>query len=151
MMLQPNEFTDSKDSIGFFELDFEPGVYLTLNELKQETTEITKLSGHKVGILKSWQPIPKISYLPMFELNLELANKMMTAERSKYTLFVLLGDIGGFNGAIMILPAYLMSFYSEKMYQQAVAGQTPVRSRRKRRRNGQSAPFKLSNSVMNGE
>ncbi len=42
---------------------------------------------------------------------------MTTAERSKYTVFVLLGDVGGFNGAIMILPAYLMSFYSEKMYQ----------------------------------
>ena len=40
----------------------------------------------------------------MFEVNLELANKMMTAERSKYTFFVLLGDVGGFNGAIMIFP-----------------------------------------------
>ena len=72
----------------------------------------------------------------MFELNLELADKMLTAERSKYTFFVLLGDVGGFNAAIMILPAYLMSFYSEKMYQQAVAGQTPIR-KPKRRDHGQ--------------
>ncbi len=87
----------------------------------------------------------------MFEVNLELANKMMTAERSKYTLFILLGDVGGFNGAIMILPAYLMSFYSEKMDNQAVAGQTPIRRPTNKRGKGQQPAFKLSDSVLKGE
>ena len=72
----------------------------------------------------------------MLGITFKLANKMLVAERTKYTFFTLLKDVGGFNGAIMIFPAFLMSFYSAKMYQQAVAGQTPIR--RPQRRNKKS-------------
>ena len=43
-MLQPNEFTDNVDSIGFFDVDYEPEVYLTLDDLKEEKREIDILS-----------------------------------------------------------------------------------------------------------
>ena len=43
------------------------------------------------------------------------ANKYIY-ERNVYTFFSLIGDIGGFNGAIVILPTFLMAIYSERMY-----------------------------------
>lgn len=46
-----------------------------------------------------------------------MSERANTYERSAYTLLALLGDIGGFNGAIIILPTYLMSFYNPRMYQ----------------------------------
>ena len=55
--------------------------------------------------------------LPILEMNITLSDQMMTAERSQYSFFTLLGDVGGFNGAIIIFPAYIMSFYSSRMYQ----------------------------------
>ena len=55
--------------------------------------------------------------LPNLSIMFELGQTQFTAERSKYTLFILLGDLGGFNGAIMILPAFLMSIYTDSMFQ----------------------------------
>ena len=57
----------------------------------------------------------------------ELEQAKFTAERSKYTFFILLGDLGGFNGAIMILPAYLMSMYTDSMFKKSMAAETPIR------------------------
>ena len=47
------------------------------------------------------------------------ANKYIY-ERSVYTFFALLGDVGGFNGAIIILPTFVMAIYSERMYQGSI-------------------------------
>ena len=49
-------------------------------------------------------------------VNLQISEKSMTYERSAYTLFQLLGDVGGFNAAIMILPYYFLQIYSERMF-----------------------------------
>ena len=46
-----------------------------------------------------------------------MSERANTYERSAYTLLALLGDIGGFNSAIIILPTFLMSFYNPRMYQ----------------------------------
>ncbi len=40
LYLQPNEFTDKTDSIGFFELDYEPDNFLSLYEIKTERLPI---------------------------------------------------------------------------------------------------------------
>ena len=45
-------------------------------------------------------------------LVIALKPEIMLQERSAYTLFTLLGDFGGFQGAIIIFPSFLMSFYS---------------------------------------
>ena len=52
-------------------------------------------------------------------------------ERQTYTFFTLLGDLGGFNGAIIIFPSYLMSFYSERMFRSALAGEVPIRKKKR--------------------
>ena len=64
------------------------------------------------------------------DLTVNLDDKIIKMEREAYTLFTLIGDVGGFNGAIIILPAYLMSLYSERMFQSALAKEVPVRKKK---------------------
>ena len=45
----------------------------------------------------------------------------------------MLGDVGGFNGAIIILPAYLMAKYSESKYQASIQQEIPSRKTKQRR------------------
>ena len=47
---------------------------------------------------------------------MQLSQNKYIYERSAYTFFSMIGDIGGFNGAIIILPTFLMAIYSERMY-----------------------------------
>ena len=47
--------------------------------------------------------------------------------RTAYTFFILLGDVGGFNGAIIIFPAFVFSFYSASMYEKSLSQGTLVR------------------------
>ena len=51
-----------------------------------------------------------------FSATFMLADNKYIYERSVYTFFTLIGDVGGFNGAIIILPTFIMSIYSERMY-----------------------------------
>ena len=53
-------------------------------------------------------------------MRLELSTNKYVYERSVYTFFTLIGDVGGFNGAIVILPTFLMAMYSERMYQGSI-------------------------------
>ena len=39
----------------------------------------------------------------------------------------LIGDVGGFNGAMVLLPTYLMSYFSFIMYKWAVTEEMPVK------------------------
>ena len=39
----------------------------------------------------------------------------------------LVGDVGGFNGAVIVFPAVLLSFLTEKMYHKAIAEDIPVK------------------------
>ena len=53
-------------------------------------------------------------------ITLRLSANKYIYERSVYTIFTLLGDVGGFNGAIIILPTFLMAIYNERMYQGSI-------------------------------
>ena len=50
------------------------------------------------------------------QLILQLSANKYIYERNVYTFFSLIGDVGGFNGAIVIVPTFLMAIYSERMY-----------------------------------
>ena len=54
-------------------------------------------------------------------LKIQLSDTRVKYSRSKYTLFILLGDFGGFNGAVLMFPAMLLSLYSQRMFTAAVA------------------------------
>ena len=44
-----------------------------------------------------------------------------------YTFITLLGDIGGFIEAVVVFPAIIMAFFSQKMYRKAIAEDMPVK------------------------
>ena len=41
----------------------------------------------------------------------------------------LIGDVGGFNGAMVLLPTYLMSYFSFIMYKLAITEEMPVKKK----------------------
>ena len=50
--------------------------------------------------------------------------------KGKFTqLMALIGDVGGFNSAIILIPTYLMSYFSFVMYKWAVTNEMPVKKR----------------------
>ena len=65
--------------------------------------------------------------MPKASMTIMLSDTRYKYTRSKYTFFQLLGDFGGFNGAIIMLPTVLVSFYTQRMFNAAVARDTPVR------------------------
>ena len=46
----------------------------------------------------------------------------------------MLGDIGGFNGAIIIFPSYLMSWYAKRMFNASIYEEMPVKKQRSKKR-----------------
>ena len=65
-------------------------------------------------------------------VDIVLYDKLYTIERKAYTVFMLISDVGGFNGAVIFSASILMSFYSERMYSAEIAKEVPVRKRNKR-------------------
>ena len=60
---------------------------------------------------------------------IELSDIKRTYERQAYTFMTLIGDIGGFNSAILVFPVFLMAWYSERMYQSSVYQELPVKKK----------------------
>ena len=56
-----------------------------------------------------------------------LSDRKWIHERRAYTFMALIGDVGGFNGAMVLLPTYLMSYFSFIMYKWAVTEEMPVK------------------------
>ena len=54
-------------------------------------------------------------------LKLQLADVLRTSERESYTFMALLGDFGGFNDGISLLPAFIMTFYNQRLFRTAKA------------------------------
>ena len=52
----------------------------------------------------------------LFESSLILSNKQYSYERSAYTVLALIGDFGGFNGAILFLLNALIKLYSQLLF-----------------------------------
>ena len=44
---------------------------------------------------------------------------------------ILLGDVGGFGGAILMFPTIFLSFISERMYRKAIAEDMPIKKAQK--------------------
>ena len=51
---------------------------------------------------------------------MQLSENKYIYERSVYTFFNLIADVGGFNGAIIILPTFVMAIYSKRMYKGSI-------------------------------
>ena len=58
--------------------------------------------------------------LPNVKISVVLSNALHQTERKVYSVFTMIGDIGGFNGAIIILPSYILATYSARMYSSSI-------------------------------
>ena len=71
--------------------------------------------------------------LPITSVEIYLGGKKNIYERSKYTIFTLLGDLGGFYGAIVLIPSSFMSLYASKILTQSLSSQTPTVSKKSKK------------------
>ena len=104
-----NEFINDDARLGLFRTDIEPYKFVTLDK----SSQIISPSTNFINLL------------------IRLSDNKYTSERKFYTVLTLIGDLGGFNGAIIILPAYIMSKYSEKMYTADIMEEIPVSKTKK--------------------
>ena len=114
----PTEFKDNNDYLGMFNRDPEPSKFFCWERSVEHELDS--------------------NFWLVYEVVLD--EKEMKNERQVYTFFALLGDLGGFNGAIVVFPAYLMNIYSQSQYKSAVLAEFPVRPRRKKRPRRPSQP-----------
>ena len=66
--------------------------------------------------LDTYEKMQYDSDYPSFYISIYLSSRKNEIERQVYSVFTLLGDFGGFNGAIVMFPSYHMSFYSARMF-----------------------------------
>ena len=107
-----NEFTNNDDSLGFLSSENDPYTFMSVESFEKTIED-------------------QDDYLPNIEFRLELADTLHESERQVYTVFTMIGDIGGFNGAIIILPSFLMAQYSGAMYTSAIQEEIPSRKQKK--------------------
>lgn len=134
LSLAANEFTDRKDKIGLYKSDPDVTSFLTIDSFDtQYTAIIPGRSEELVTVNVNGQN----SSLPKADLNIELSAKLNEYERTKYTIFDLVGDLGGFSSAVTIFPMIFMGFYSSRMFASSVTANEPFRESDKAQNNEQ--------------
>ena len=108
--LASNEFYDYNDYFGLFEQDPEPKEFLSIDK---SVSTVVNLYGMNITDLA--YPDSNQS-LPFSEVQYVLSNKKRRIERQAYTFMILVGDIGGFTGAIIGLPSLILSWYSNRKF-----------------------------------
>ena len=68
--------------------------------------------------------------MPAAELNFLLSDIKRTYERKAYTFMTLISDIGGFNGAVFLFPAFLLSWYNKKMLTASLYEELPLKKKK---------------------
>ena len=119
--------------VGLMPSDPDPYNFLTIASYEKDfNNQYTPQGGeYNAAAIDSENPISNVNYSPTATLELRLSDKKRAHERQAYTLFTMLGDLGGFNSAIILLPSYLMSFYSARMYGQSVFNEVPKKKKAK--------------------
>ena len=105
--LAPTEFTDNSNRFGFIASEADPIEFLTIGGKEREYLD---------------------NQSPQFIVEFSLSDKQTEIERQVYSIFTLIGDIGGFNSAIIILPTFVMAFYSGRMFDASLQEEIPTRN-----------------------
>ena len=108
--LAENQFYDQNNAIGFLNEEPESFNFLSVNQQFYQTYPAEK---------------PKLTF------KIKLSDKVFIYHRQVYTLFSLIGDIRGFNSAIVMLPTFFMSFYSSYMFKQSLHKEIPITKKQK--------------------
>ena len=96
---------------------------VTVNDKAIDETQISSLYGRQSGSDdqdEDEETQTQTLQLPNVEISIELSNVLHQTERKVYSIFTMIGDIGGFNGAIIILPSYILTSYSARMYSSSI-------------------------------
>ena len=67
-----------------------------------------------------------------FELVVHLGKNIEIIERTRYNFWDILGDVGGFNGALLLFQGFIMNFWSSTLFRSNLAEEVPVRRVRKK-------------------
>ena len=59
-------------------------------------------------------------------MTIELSDTKLTRERTFYSAMAYLGDTGGVYGALIVLPCWFMSFFSERLFLNEVSKEIPA-------------------------
>ena len=110
--LKPNIFEANDDKLGMFQSEPEEYSFLTV---------------HK------WSELKRLSLdgLPRFFVDFRLADVKVYLERQVYSFFTFIGDAGGFNGAIFMVPTLFIGFYRVRMYEASIYSELPVKKQKK--------------------
>lgn len=117
--LSPNDYFNYDDPIGLFETEVDPYSFLTVQTYRDSSSVATDAQS-KYSNTTDW-------YLPDVQVSLILSDTFLEHERKVYTFFTLIGDVGGFNGAVVLFPVYLMGWYSQRMYSAAIYNEMPLK------------------------
>ena len=110
-----NEFKDNLDPVGFFLQEDEPYKFFSMEEVVEVHEDVSN------GAIA--------------QIEFQLSDKHYNYERSAYTILALVGDVGGFNGALLVFQGFFMSLYSSHLFSSKLAEEIPVRRPRKRVKN----------------
>ena len=122
-------------------LDDYTSTYLTMTGLGNENTTYPN---SRTGIV-----------LPQTSIKFRLSENKTLYERKAYTFMILVGDIGGFTGAIIGLPAYFLNWYSSRMFGASIYEQLPINDSKKKKQkrynlNSQNLQNKIAIGHQNG-
>ena len=117
--LGPNEFLNVDDTVGLFAQDVDPETFFST-----ESIQYSESTNNLPSYPESWQ------FLPNASVRFQLSDIKRTSERSAYTFMILIGDIGGFNGAVFIFPAFFLSWYNQKMFTSSLYEELPVKKKK---------------------
>ena len=110
-----DEFHDKTDPIGIVDLDVEPFGFLSTKSFSNSFTSLPVAYANSTALV----------------VDIKLDDTSKIYERTAYTFFMLIRDVGGFNGAIIIFPTFLMSHFSANKYSQAVYKGVPIKKKNK--------------------
>ena len=122
MKLSVTTFDDQTDRIGFMQTDPDTHSFLSVERVDEMSFPLNTIGDSR----------------PYFAaVGVHLSDKRHSLERTAYTFFQLLGDVGGFNGAIILFPSFIMSYLSECLFRQSLAKQIPTRKQSNHRSHNQ--------------
>ena len=82
------------------------------------------------SVISNFEPQDR---LPGSEFHFTLSDRKRTIERSFYSFMTLIGDVGGFNSAIILFPTFIMSFFSSRIFDSSVYSDMPKKKKYKKR------------------
>ena len=83
----------------------------------------------------------------MFSMSISLAKSMKIMERSRYTFWDVLGDIGGFHDGLILFLYFIMAPFSAKAFLNKFADSTPYLEKNKQMIGFRTFSTKLSEST----